>query len=271
VFSDRFNSKSIVIAIAQRDITPWREIRSLGQEETWVLRFREAGIRVIYYLSNEPNWYQDRINQFREYCRFKKNLGKWQGRFDKYYSRLTSFKEPDFQYFEDSHELLVSSPSTMHRMHERNFALFKWFLEKNTSDYLFRTNTSSYLNELALTSYLDSVSNRDNFLGGVLIAEAKNSFVSGAGILLPRQTVEYLVENWSLLERNVIEDVALSKLARRINIPLIDLPRLDYSSPNSAYQPGLDQLRTNFHFRCKGSSRPSDDIEIMKLLDSRIH
>ena len=259
---------SILVAVAQRDVAPWREIRLYGQELTWVKHFRRSGVRVVYYLAQEPNAYQKMSHRYREFSRFRKNLGRIQGKIDKTLMRLVKFKEPDFKFLEERHELHVSCPSTYLKMHERNFALFKWFLEENNEEFLFRTNTSSYLNQAAISSYMNTIKNLSSFLGGTLSSEGEHGFISGAGILMPRQTIREILNNWNMLERHIIEDVALSRLSRRLGIPLIDLPRLDFNSPNLVERCDGNVLSSNFHFRCKGSIRPRQDIEIMKLLDA---
>jgi hypothetical protein len=264
---EQVNDNSILVAIAHREISPWKEIRRLGQEETWVSRFRRSGIRVIYYQSREPNRFQEAMHTIREFNRFRRHLGQWQGRFDKLSMKLTRFKESEFSYIHGDHELHVFSPSTYLKMHERNYALFKWFLESNSEKFLFRTNTSSYLNLNGINSYVNKVKSLDDFFGGVLINSGAQQFVSGAGMLLPRRTVEKFVSNWSLLDRHMIEDIALGRLAHRIGVPLVDLPRIDISSPDEFPGLKLNSLKTNFHFRCKGIQRPDDDIEIMGKLD----
>lgn len=259
---------SILIAIAHREVNPWKEIRRLGQEKTWVGRFRESGIRVIYYLSKEPTRFQYTIHTLREFNRFRGTLGLWQGRADKFLMKVVSFKEPEYSFFDSKNELHVSSPSTYFRMHERNYALFKWFMLKRTEHFLFRTNTSSYLNLTGINSYLGKIENPDDFLGGVLDNSGCPPFVSGAGILLPRKTVEKFLTNWNLLERHMIEDVALGRLAHRVGVPLQDLPRIDISGADRVSLWDLNALKNNFHFRCKGIIRPMDDIDIMEALDS---
>ena len=270
MFSELSNSVSILIAVSQRDVSPWREIRLFGQEVTWVKRFQRSGLRVVYYLAQEPTRYQQISNHYREFSRFRKHLGRIQGHIDQTLMKLMKFKEPDFKFLEERHELHVSCPSTYFKMHERNFALFKWFLEENDEEFLFRTNASSYLNHAALFSYMNPIKNLSSFLGGTLSSEGEYGFISGAGILMPRQTIREILNNWNLLERHIIEDVALSRLSRRLGIPLIDLPRLDFNSPDLVKRIERNTLNSNFHFRCKGSIRPRQDIEIMKLLDATL-
>ena len=65
---------SILVAVAQRDVAPWREIRLFGQELTWVKRFRRSGVRVVYYLAQEPNAYQKMSHRYREFSRFREQL-----------------------------------------------------------------------------------------------------------------------------------------------------------------------------------------------------
>ncbi len=270
MISEPSKNLSILIAVGQRDVPPWKEIRILGQELTWVKHFRHSGVRVVYYLAQEPTTYQRMSNSYREFARFRKYLGRIQGCIDQTLMKLVKFKEPDFKFLPERHELHVSCPSTYFKMHDRNFALFKWFLEENNEEFLYRTNTSSYLNQAAFSSYMNPIENLSSFLGGALSSEGEHGFISGAGNLMPRETIREILNNWNLLERHIIEDVALSRLSRRLGIPLIDLPRLDFNSPNLVERFDRNVLNSNFHFRCKGSIRPREDIEIMKLLDATL-
>ena len=90
-------------------------------------------------------------------------------------------------------------------------------------DYLFRTNTSSYINIEVLQKYISDLNlNEENYLySGIPINLIKSTtneeikFVSGAGILFNRNTLELLVSEEAFFDHDEWEDVGIGKLLNK--------------------------------------------------------
>lgn len=262
------NSQKLLIAISHSETHPWNEMYRLGQLETWI-KVDFPRIDVIRYSSQSPNLFWRIYDQLHEKFRFSSRIGKWQGRIDRILFPLFLSKAPSFSYNDELKELEVNSPSTYIHFHLRNRALFDWFLSETEYDFLFRTNSSSYIIKEKL--FETACAGHSPLFSGKILGRPDSQFVSGAGILLDRPMVRLMLENWDMLELHMIEDVALSRLAKRLGVSLQPLDYLEVSSVEDLRRLSDDILQSYFHFRCKALSRPSGEIDVMNALNLRIH
>jgi hypothetical protein len=108
-------------------------------------------------------------------------------------------------------------------------------------DYIWRTNLSSVLDYQGLLDYVDRC--ETSYAGYVGISLDGYKFASGAGFLMSRDAVNYLIDNERLLMMDVIDDVAIGKLLEpRFNLIHIDRCWVDDSCIFN------DSV---FHFRCE--------------------
>jgi hypothetical protein len=97
----------------------------------------------------------------------------------------------------------------------------------------------------------------------------KNSipFISGAGIWLSRDNVQYIIDNQSSLDKQLIDDVAIGKLL--INHKKGVLQRYDIINSNIEIQDKVTLLNNiinnnNFHIRIKSNTKNQEiDINYM--------
>ncbi len=108
-------------------------------------------------------------------------------------------------------------------------------------DYIWRTNLSSVLDYQGLLDYVDRC--ETSYAGYVGISLDGYKFASGAGFLMSRDAVNYLIDNERLLMMDVIDDVAIGKLLEpRFNLIHIDRCWVDDSCIFN---------ESVFHFRCE--------------------
>lgn len=145
-------------------------------------------------------------------------------------------------------------------------------------DYLFRTNTSSYINIEVLQKYiLDLNHNEENYLySGIPINLIKSTtneeikFVSGAGILFNRNTLELLVSEEAFFDHDEWEDVGIGKLLNKSEIYPSKGIREDIKG--NIFK---EKVKLNaYHYRCRvdnhyGYPRFLETL-VMKELDYRI-
>ncbi len=144
-------------------------------------------------------------------------------------------------------------------------------------DYVWRTNLSSVLDFDGLYQYCLNISNNTGFYGGYIgeyqhsLSEVGNyvplrepkvpdvlplkkegargnlwfsRFASGAGFLMSRDVVEYLMENQSLLRWDLIDDVAIGLLLE----PVFGLVHIERQWIQSLDEPVNFNV---FHYRCE--------------------
>lgn len=262
--------KSVLIAVGQANTEPWLSIWKEGQEKTWV-KDSVTGSRVIHFTSKNAPYLVKKFDKIHESIRYRKTLGLWQGRLDKISTKFISRKIPKYLFSTESNILSVNSWSTYYFFGQRNIALYDWFLQNTNDDFLFVTNTSSYINQKKLLHIVQNFDSTEAIYAGYLLPEGgKEQFVSGAGRLLSRKSVEIIKSNWNKHTHETLEDVCLGLFMKLMGIIAIPLPRVSLPSTESVVLLPDSVVSTEFNFRCKSQEIPRKDVEIMKLLHERI-
>lgn len=153
--------------------------------------------------------------------------------------------------------------------------------EKNIDyDFIFRTNTSSYVNTKELEYFiLDHLIEIEHVYCGIPLerdykdSDKKIKFLSGAGIIFNKKTVQLILNEREKWDHNEWEDVSLGKLLEENNINFIDGKRQDIE--NNFYDNFID--KTNYHYRCRldnhyGYPRYLESLvikELNKILEKR--
>ena len=259
-----------LIAVAQGNTEPWITIRNEGQEKTWVAT-KTDGIGTIHFRSKNTPLFVRVFDIFHEKNRYRKIIGLWQGRIDKVLSKIISKKTPRYIYDNSLETLIVNSWSTYQLQGRRYIALYDWFLSQTDYSFLFTTTTSSYINKQSLLKLIQKFNCKDLIYAGYLLPENNaKQFVSGAGTLLSRKSIELLVENWHKFKFDTLEDVSHGDLMRDLGVIPIPLARVDLSNAESVMALPVSVLETEFHYRCKSLAVPRQDAQIMNKLHERL-
>jgi len=262
--------KSILIAIAQANTEPWMTIRKEGQEKTWI-KVKIDGAKVIHYQSKNAPFLIRKFDYFHEKIRYRRILGLWQGRFDKVITKFISRKIPKYYYDINNQILTVNSWSTYFFFGQRNIALYDWFLKDTDADFLYVTNSSSYINQRNLLRVIEQFNpNETIYAGNIYLTGGSEEFVSGAGKLLSRKSVEVIRDNWHKHSHETLEDVTLGRFMKNMGISAIPLMSVLVPTVDAVGTLSDSNLRSEFHFRCKSEEIPRKDVEIMRLLHDRI-
>jgi hypothetical protein len=261
---------TVLIAISHGNTEPWTTIWKEGQEKTWI-QDNVHGSKIVHVQSKDAPHLIKKFDEIHEGNRYRKVIGMWQGRFDKIFTLFISKKIPKYLFDDNNRILTVNSWSTYYLQGRRNIALYDWFLKYTNKDFLFVTNTSSYINQAQLLKILQKFDPHDDVYAGYLLPESgEEQFVSGAGKLLSRKTVEVIKNNWHKHTHETLEDVCLGLFMRAMGITSTPLSRISLPTPESAKALPESTLQTEFHFRCKSDQIPRRDVEIMRILHARL-
>jgi hypothetical protein len=126
-------------------------------------------------------------------------------------------------------------------------------------DYIFRTNSSSYVDKQLLKEWLKNKP-RNNFYSGIIGTHENINFASGSGYILSRDVFNTIIENQDMWEHDkYIDDVSLSLLLQKFNIPITNSERYDVID---------DNIPINFfHYRLMTPTNRLIDIENMKKIN----
>jgi hypothetical protein len=158
--------------------------------------------------------------------------------------------------------LFIPCEDGIHNLGYKVLKSFEYVLENIDFDYIYKMNCSSYLNKSMLRDIVES-NQREILYGGFLGRHNDINFASGAGTLLSKYLVKYIVDNQETWDHSLVEDVAIGKLLHRVSI----LPMDRVSIVDGV---DTDKLNTKcYHYRCKNDNNREMDIIIIRELHNR--
>jgi len=144
---------------------------------------------------------------------------------------------------------------------DKTIKSIEYVLKNFEFDFIFRTNMSSVVDLNILYKLL----NKDIECSGVIGDCGGQKFVSGAGILISKDTCKLLVDMKSSLNYNVLDDVSIGQFLVKNNINIKPLTRFDvlnyYNNVNLITK---DSIHNFYHFRCKTDGNNNDTVFFMK-------
>lgn len=181
-----------------------------------------------------------------------------------------------YYYYGDSidnsiidNEIHVNIPESFSNIGLKTIAAFKLIDLQLQYDYVFRTNVSSYINQELLFNLVKTLPKND-VLAAVVGETNGIKFPSGAGFLLSRDLVQYIIQNENKWDHTHMDDVALGLLFKDRTI--IPLDRRDYTDSYNNMLSDLESTYQNhYHYRCKVDYNRNIDIETMKKLHILIY
>jgi hypothetical protein len=262
---------SLIIAITQAKSEPWESIWLNGQLPTWVGRFKdEVEIVNASGLSMGNIW--KRFDSFHERNRYSKRFGLWQGRFDYLFVPWLARNIPSSKTLEPGvlREIQILTNSSYIFSGRRLIGLINWFVKETSYEFLFITTTSSFINVNQLCRHVSGFDRDVPIYAGHVLGESPEKFVTGAGQLINRKTAEIVVSNFRQYPHRMLNDVALGSLLLKNGVKPIEVPWTWCKSVDEVLELSEENLSLTMHFRCKTSSNPRTDSEVMTALHQRL-
>jgi len=140
------------------------------------------------------------------------------------------------------------------------------FCEKEDYDFVIRTTSNSIFNLKLVVDFLSRNIDTDMLCGGREVkVQDRPSFVSGSFLVLNKNSLRYLLKSRMSHNYGVLDDVAFgrifTKAERVIRKEFCDSS--DFVSIRSIGENRHDNFLNSAHYRCKSSSIPRNDLEIM--------
>ena len=158
---------------------------------------------------------------------------------------------------------------TIFGIKERTVSALDWCIQNKDFDFILRMNSSSYINIENLRKFINNMNSEYIYAGREMLFH-NDKFVSGAGIILNRKSVNLILENKNLLENNLFDDVAIGKLFKDKNIDIYpgDFQYFSKNIYKEDIQPEHYQYRCNSYYF--GYPRFLEPI-IMKKIDKTLN
>lgn len=190
-------------------------------------------------------------NTFRSNSNLKTQRNTWMKSVN-HDVKIISYKGGSNENFKGS-VLQLNVNDEYHNISEKTLEAFKWINRNYNFDYLFRTNTSSYVDLKNLENFCDLNQNKFLYRGRGLkdIFNQKHiSWVSGAEILLSKNTFNLLVDNFDTWDISLPDDVAIGSILQNKKVSISE-------SKSLLFSPSFFHLKTfehEYHFRCRVDS-----------------
>jgi hypothetical protein len=111
---------------------------------------------------------------------------------------------------------------TYNAMGEKMMRAFEWVLQNKEFDYVARVNSSCYVDKKRLIEYIQTLPDNNVFAGLTIKGgdDYKEDWLWGGGqFIISRDVVQKFVDNKEHLRHDLMEDVAISFLANKLEIP----------------------------------------------------
>lgn len=142
---------------------------------------------------------------------------------------------------------------------------FEYIKNKYDFEYVFRTNLSSFLIIDRFLNYLDNIKNNNRYLySGTIVKKKYLDFVSGAGILLNKNSIEIILKNTDKINFSLADDIAIATLLKgieRVNINRYNIEKYNYTLDEDKISLHYENILKNdyFHIRIKNASKENND------------
>ena len=151
----------------------------------------------------------------------------------------------------------------------KTISAFEFVLSNFTCKYIVRANLSSFWNIPKLLSQHGQNSENSKYVFA-MINNYGFPYPSGAGFIISPEIAKRIVENKHLLNKNLIDDMAIGELINKLNIPYKEAKRFDLILNNQNALHTRESLQNiigdNYHFRVKGEPNRTYDNKIFNIL-----
>lgn len=242
-----------------------------AQATTWLSSQIPNGVKIIHYYGIPGGKIIRFLDEIHEKCR-------WHSRLTHYFVRYTMqiVSLPFLKFIPSTHsanqlgarhqEVQCKVIDTLFTLRWKQLAIYHYVFNQFDFNYLYDTNASSYLDLTNLLSQVKDFSRTPLYAGNI----PSKGFISGANRFFDKQAVELILKNRNHWNPALIEDVALGKLMRSLNVEMTQLESVSLTREDEVSTLTDSQLLENFHFRTKsyrGTIR--NDARIMQSLHSR--
>lgn len=266
----------IMCAVSIGLYEPWVDILRDGQEATWLNGDLPPEIEIVHFHADPVGKLIRKLDGIHERIRWsgirRAAVLRMADRFLskpylKYVPKVTESQQLSLKT--QGKSIHLHFPDTYVTYRWKELALFNYFLEQNSFDYLFITSSASYVRPNALVKYVKNLARSSIYSGAHPYPEA--NFVSGACRILSKDVVAAVYRERVKFDPAIIEDMALGDLIRSLGYKPMYISANNISSLDALNEWKDEDLLSKFHFRLKsGSLKDRSDVSIMKALHERL-
>jgi SAM-dependent methyltransferase len=218
--------RSVIILVLSYEGEPWAQLEREGIRKTWGSTVGSFPlVEVLYYYGGKDTLYREQDKLYAPFPEGFVNIGR---------KTLTAL-----EYINSHYEY----------------------------DFVFRINSSSYVDIFNYLRYISRYSSTQQLYCGLKCVpppgDPRPVFASGCGYTLSNKTVNTVLEHKEKWDHSMIDDLALAKLLKSLDVEVTTAPRVDYG-PQTNFTEDLAQ--GHFHVRCKCETNRQEDILRMNIV-----
>ena len=163
------------------------------------------------------------------------------------------YKSGTETFINKNNEIILKVGKSTRDISKKNLLAFEYVLKNFEFEYLFRTTTTSYVNLKKLNDFIvDKFTDiKDLYCGKIMetydLEKNKQTFVSGAGILFSKATIQNIVKNKDKIDFELWDDVGIGKLLGELEINPVEGQRYDIEG--NIFNLNVDISK--YHYRCR--------------------
>lgn len=267
-------AKTILVSVVHAIQEPWTTIFRTGSETTWLNSNIPDEFHLVHFHGLPLNTFGSLWDRIHERLRWK---NRWCAAPLAWLDTLIGYPlllfipkiRPSNKLHSSFPAFEVWFPDTYQFLRWKDLAMLKYFLEQTSCDYIYMTTNNSYLSFDNLKRLANDLP-LGKFYGGAKAYDGAE-FAAGNSRLISRDVAQLIVKNRKVFSLGLIEDSAMGKLVKSLNIDFVPLPSLIVDSPESLVQISESELKRHFHFRVKsGALNSRNDVQIMTSLHKRL-
>jgi len=142
----------------------------------------------------------------------------------------------------------------------------KFFLNKDSYDFIIRTNMSSLWNFKALLSFLETLP-KEGVYSGIIGNYRGTQFASGSGFIMSIDVAKLLINNRTIAESsNIIDDVDIGYTMNKLGVGIIPGKRTDFYSMEMYLSHNYDSSQYHYRVKWNNASLRYEEAEVMENL-----
>jgi hypothetical protein len=258
----------IAILITDSFGDPFEEIR-IRYGPTIISEAQKHGVDCFYIKGIRPSKVADLAERFSNKLRYS-TLWPLQRFFDEITLAAFRLKSPCVVRAEE--QLSVEVQEGLRTLGVKVLAGFRYL----SQDYLYvlKITSSSVINFKVFLDTLEQFQIAGNgplYAGSIIGFNRDMEFVSGANLLLNRESIKLLEAKKFFWSHGNLDDVAIGKIMKKSKVVPREMSTLNLHSVDEVKNLKELDIAGVGHFRCKSSSNPRNDLQIIDTLIKRLN